>query len=375
MNTTVNAFISFKLNTVIWNIRSRPANQEIHSDIKIVNGHPFSFVIKPDDGTYTSAMVCWLKYHGETEIYFMHKITLLINKSGFAIPQCEAKFRNPLQHLSKAKSETEKTHTWISLSTNTAVTVNVRSLFGDNLFLEAELTFPLLNETEKNASDVKTLSIYNNLQTDIQNLFQEDDNTSDITILTSNDLQIKAHKTILCARSTVFKAMLTSNLSEATSKTIKIEDFEYDVVNAFIRYLYTDKCSESDLKSHGDYLLAISHKYEVLGLFSICEEYLQNHVNITNIVNLLQISELYGAKLLKSKCVQFISDHTHEIFDQNPAADKLCSHIKIKPNIEPITTTTIMLPVNIKVNMTIILQSLALYAVLMALVMKYFIGF
>ena len=121
------------------------------------------------------------------------------------------------------------------------------------------------------------------------------------------DESIPVHKFILQLRSPVFKAMLSSSMRESTSNEITITDFDHDAVKEFIRFLYLDTCDTSTLKAKS--LLAMSHKYEVKGLFLSCEIDLIKMLSVTNVIQLLIFAELYEANELKTTALKFIKNN------------------------------------------------------------------
>jgi speckle-type POZ protein len=92
-----------------------------------------------------------------------------------------------------------------------------------------------------------------------------------VSVILKDSNTLTSHKLILCARSPVFKAMLTSGLSESTSNEIVISDFEPEVVHAFLKFLYSDKCST--LEQHSFALYQMADKYQVNSLKITCERH------------------------------------------------------------------------------------------------------
>ncbi len=126
------------------------------------------------------------------------------------------------------------------------------------------------------------------------------------TSMIDTSSRIPVHKVILQSRSKVFKAMLLSTMVESTSTEIIISDFDQDVVQEFINFLYLDTCDATVLDEHADSLLAIAHKYEVVRLFRTCEGFLIDSLSTKNVVDFLQLGDLYGAIKLKGKALKLI---------------------------------------------------------------------
>ena len=126
------------------------------------------------------------------------------------------------------------------------------------------------------------------------------------TSMMDTSSRIPVHKFVLQSRSKVFKAVLLSTMKESTSMEIIISDFDHDVVKEFIRFLYLDKCDKEILDKHAKSLLAMAHKYEVNKLFEICDSFLLGILNVDNVVDFLQLGDLYGAMELKREALKLV---------------------------------------------------------------------
>jgi len=133
------------------------------------------------------------------------------------------------------------------------------------------------------------------------------------TFMIDASYRIPVHKLILQVRSPVFKAMLSSTMKESTSNEIIISDFDHNVVKEFMRFLYMDKCDATVLDKHANSLLAMAHKYEVKRLFRICESYIIDTLNVDNVVDFLQLGDLYGAMELKREALKLIKKRIQSI--------------------------------------------------------------
>ena len=66
----------------------------------------------------------------------------------------------------------------------------------------------------------------------------EDDSTADFTIRCETK-EFRVHKAILCARSEVFRAMILTDMQEATNGEIFIKDVCEKTLSTIIRFIYT----------------------------------------------------------------------------------------------------------------------------------------
>ena len=61
-------------------------------------------------------------------------------------------------------------------------------------------------------------------------------------VLIARGTEFKAHRNILCARSSAFKSMLLGNMSESSSGCIEISDAAPETLASFLEFLYTGSC-------------------------------------------------------------------------------------------------------------------------------------
>lgn len=164
---------------------------------------------------------------------------------------------------------------------------------------------------------------------------------SDVTFIVQGE-EIRAHSLILSAFSDVFKAQFTSGMQEAASKRVIIEDCKPSVFKAFLLYLYTEnfesldnafqpattqsakaernndsghapEASEDDRLASLRQALALSHKYQETRLQKWTEQELCKHISTAEVCHLLCQAHLYEAKLLESKCLDFLAANKNEV--------------------------------------------------------------
>ncbi|OXA43267.1 Protein roadkill [Folsomia candida] len=68
---------------------------------------------------------------------------------------------------------------------------------------------------------------------------------SDVTILTRDDQHVKAHKCILSASSSVFRAMFSTQMSEKEAGMVEMSDIGSQALNVFLRFCYTGEIEDN----------------------------------------------------------------------------------------------------------------------------------
>ncbi|XP_059300015.1 BTB/POZ and TAZ domain-containing protein 1-like [Lycium ferocissimum] len=152
----------------------------------------------------------------------------------------------------------------------------------------------------------------NNLASDVDGLHRE--NETDVQIITSSGLRISAHSNVLATASTVLESILVQPQKRLSSeKTIRILGVPCDAVSLFVRFLYSFKCTEEQMKKHGIHLLALSHVYLVPVLKHRCTKALAEQLTTENIVDMLQLARLCDAPDLYLKCMKFLRSNFRRV--------------------------------------------------------------
>ena len=98
--------------------------------------------------------------------------------------------------------------------------------------------------------------------------------------------------------------LLTSDMQESKESVLKIDNFSYEAVLAFLEYIY---CGEFDIDKYSfDFLfelLHISDEYMIEDLYKICHKKLKGKINVNNVCEILVASDNMNLKELKSQCI------------------------------------------------------------------------
>jgi speckle-type POZ protein len=146
------------------------------------------------------------------------------------------------------------------------------------------------------------------LQLHFSNLLDSMDG-ADVTFHVGGE-EFLAHRIVLAARSSVFKAELLGTMKEKTGSPIEISDMETDVFKSLLRFIYTD--SLLDGEAPGDvvmagHLLVAADRYNIERLKQICERKLCSHIDTNMVATSLALAEQHGCHALKEACLQFLA--------------------------------------------------------------------
>ncbi|KAG5670228.1 putative Kelch-like protein 7 [Polypedilum vanderplanki] len=119
----------------------------------------------------------------------------------------------------------------------------------------------------------------------------------DVTLMV-RDKELKAHKAVL-EKCKVFKKMFEEN-----PDVIQINDVDYDVLIEMCRFLY---CNEIFYKNILTLKLIVAAKnYMITDLVQKCEEYLIDHIDFYNVINILIQADALKMDRMRNAAIEFI---------------------------------------------------------------------
>ncbi|KAG2640914.1 BTB/POZ domain-containing protein At4g08455-like [Panicum virgatum] len=125
---------------------------------------------------------------------------------------------------------------------------------------------------------------------------------------------VPAHRVILASRSPVFRAMLENEMEESRSGIIKIFDVSYDVLRAFVHYMYTAEALLDEQMASD--LLVLAEKYEVKHLKTYCEKFITSKVNNENAIAHYAFAHRHSAKQLLEASLSVLMDNMSTLADR-----------------------------------------------------------
>ncbi|CAL4941860.1 unnamed protein product [Urochloa decumbens] len=124
-----------------------------------------------------------------------------------------------------------------------------------------------------------------------------------------------AHRSILAARSPVFKKALLGPMKEgSTTNTIPIDDMEAEVFGAMLTFIYMDELpgmKEEEESAMLQHLLVAADRYNLERLKLICEDKLCNHIATGSAASILALAQQHNCHGLKEACLDFLSTSTN----------------------------------------------------------------
>ncbi|XP_047072313.1 BTB/POZ and MATH domain-containing protein 2-like [Lolium rigidum] len=172
-----------------------------------------------------------------------------------------------------------------------------------------------------------------------------------------------AHRIVLAARSSVFKAELLGTMKEKTDSPIEIGDMEADVFKSLLHFIYTDSLPVLELASkHGEaprdvvmagHLLVAADRYNIGRLKLMCEHKLCSHIDANMVATSLALAEQHNCTGLKEACLQFLTSPSNL---EAMKASEGYKHLKISCPSALKELIARLLPVEMKAAKEIIME-------------------
>ncbi|KAF7088315.1 hypothetical protein CFC21_091440 [Triticum aestivum] len=137
---------------------------------------------------------------------------------------------------------------------------------------------------------------------------------ADITFEVGGE-KFAAHRCVLAARSSIFKAQLYGAMNE--SSVVKITDMKAKVFGSLLTFIYTDAVPEFvDMEAYDGHeiiyaprllqFLEAAERYDLQRLKSICEEKLASFICAETVADIFAVAERRRCFGLKEACLEFI---------------------------------------------------------------------
>ncbi|GFU46765.1 TD and POZ domain-containing protein 3 [Nephila pilipes] len=149
-------------------------------------------------------------------------------------------------------------------------------------------------------------------------------------LLICESREFPAHKSILSARSPVFRAIFTNKMKASRDCEVNITDIDAPTVQAMLRYVYTGQ-TENLSDSLAASLLLAAHNYQLEGLKRVTCNYLKTNATPQNVLKLLVLGDLYTQDL-KGFAMDFICDKYPE-FSVLEKTQEWKALLKKRPNL------------------------------------------
>ena len=133
-----------------------------------------------------------------------------------------------------------------------------------------------------------------------------------------SDKNVFAHKYVLATSSAVFYAMFYGQMAEKDS-VIHLSDTNEDILEEFLRFLYTDECNLTT--DNAMFVMYLARKYIVPSLAEKCTEFLTANLAAENVFILLKQAVQFVEEEFVKKCWDWIDVNTVDVVASDAFGD------------------------------------------------------
>lgn len=127
---------------------------------------------------------------------------------------------------------------------------------------------------------------------------------SDVLLRTEDGMVLRAHKSILSKKSTVFKSMFTIDMEETANRSVDIIEFKGSVMQELLRFIYFGNVQ--NIERMNCELFKAARVYDVAELAEICLKSIISSVDLENVIIIAQLADVHDLPELFDYCCEKI---------------------------------------------------------------------
>ena len=137
------------------------------------------------------------------------------------------------------------------------------------------------------------------------NMLRRQDHLCDITLVTKDDKEFKAHKNVLSAASPFFFKLLQSDMKENREGIVRFEEISGAVMEDVLEFIYTGSSVEVTQENVED-LIAAANYLLIPGLKTVSGRFLERQMSKSNCISTFYFAEMYQCDELITNTRKFI---------------------------------------------------------------------
>ena len=201
-------------------------------------------------------------------------------------------------------------------------------LIGETVTIKCciDITVPESVISKKNPAPLSK-RIHSGLSEDYLNLFNSGTH-SDVEII-CGEKTFQCHKSILSARSPVFRAMFKLDMEEKKKGKVEIIDYTPIVIDQMLYFIYTGGLQTSiefdeEAQDNFEELLRAADQYQIEMLKEACEDSLCSNLEVDNCLISLIIGDMYKTEKLKKFSMEMFLKNMKSVLAESPEDWKKC---------------------------------------------------
>ena len=136
------------------------------------------------------------------------------------------------------------------------------------------------------------------------NMLRRQDHLCDITLVTKDDNEFKAHRNVLSAASPFFFKLHQSDMKENREGIVRFEEISSAVMEFLLEFIYTGSVDLNQENSKD--LIAAANYLLIPGLKKISEQFLERQISKSNCISTFYFAEMYQCDELITNTRKFI---------------------------------------------------------------------
>ena len=136
------------------------------------------------------------------------------------------------------------------------------------------------------------------------NMLRRQDHLCDITLVTKDDKEFKAHRNVLSAASPFFCKLLQSDMRENREGIVRFEEISGAVMEDVLEFIYTGSVEVTQENSKD--LIAAANYLLILGLKNLSGRFLERQMSESNCISTFYFAEMYQCDELITNTRKFI---------------------------------------------------------------------
>ncbi|KAF8113012.1 hypothetical protein N665_0058s0109 [Sinapis alba] len=138
---------------------------------------------------------------------------------------------------------------------------------------------------------------------------------TDVLVLPGGDQcspPIPSHKSLLSARSKIFRNMLDSDECKASAEeSITLPDLNHDELKSLLEFLYSGNLLAPYNQYRALYLAA--DKYDIAYLQDVCRDHFIASLTSRNVLDILELASIPSDTILKTAAINHVVKHMEEV--------------------------------------------------------------
>ena len=136
------------------------------------------------------------------------------------------------------------------------------------------------------------------------NMLRRQDHLCDVTLMTKDDKELKAHRNVLSAASPFFFKLLQSDMKENREGIVRFEEISSAVMEEVLEFIYTGSVEVT--QENVEDLIAAANYLLIPGLKTISGRFLEEQMSESNCVSTFYFAEKYQCDELIANTTKFI---------------------------------------------------------------------